>query len=93
MLLNVGSHLKSTGKYDGEIPELFLTIVGKVLSNDGYETEAVVRTLVALGTALLVADEFIQKAKSMFGPNVQSVASRHGDKAAAIGAEIQSTLM
>lgn len=93
VLLNVASHLKTTGKYGGEIPELFLTIVGKILSINVYETEAVLRTLVAFGTALLVEDDFIQKAKSLFGSNVPSFASSYGNKAAAIGAEIQSILM
>ena len=66
VLLNVSSHLKSTGNYGSEIPDLFFDLVGKILnSNTYYETEAVVRTLVAFGTILLVDDIFIQKAKPL----------------------------
>ena len=94
MLLNVSSHLKTTVKCESEIPDLFLNIVNKILSNKTYETEAVVRVLVAFGTILLVSDDFIQKAKSLFGSNVLSTAvNRHGEKAAAISAEIQNILM
>ncbi len=93
VLVNVSSHLKTTGKYDSQVPELLLSTVGKILSNDAYETEAVVRTLAAFGTALLVGDDFVLKAKSLVGSsNLQSVASVHGEKAAAISAEIQSIL-
>ena len=94
VLLNVSSHLKTTVKCESEIPDLFLNLVNKILSNKTYETEAVVRVLVAFGTILLVSDDFIQKAKSLFGSNVLSTAvNRHGEKAAAISAEIQNILM
>jgi len=92
VLLNVSSHLKSIGKYDASIPDLFLSLVAKVLNCGNYETEAIVRTLVALGTALLVDDVFVQKAKSLFGESIQPLASQHGGKAASVGAEITQIL-
>ncbi len=92
VLLNVGSHLKSTGKYDGEIPDLFLALVVKIFTSGNYETEAIVRTLVALGTVLLVDDIFVQKAKPLLGTMIQTIGSQHGDKAASVGAEITQIL-
>jgi len=92
VLLNVSSHLKSTCKYDAAITDLFLTLVAKILNSDKYETEAIVRTLVALGTASLVDEVFAQKAKSLLGNSVEPIASAHGDKAVSIGAEIHKIL-
>jgi hypothetical protein len=91
-LLNVSSHLKSSMKYGCEIPDLFLALVAKILNSGTYEAEAVVRTLVALGTALLVDDVFIQKAKPLTGHSLQTIANQHGDKATAVSTEVLSIL-
>ena len=93
VLLNLSSHLKSTGNYGGEIPDLFFDLVGKILNSNTYETEAIVRTLVAFGTILLVDDIFVQKAKPLVGAfSIQTISSQHGEKAASVGAEIQTIL-
>ena len=93
VLLNVSSDLKSTGNYVNEIPDLFLALIGKICANGSYETEAILRMSVALGTALLVDDVFVQKAKLlMLGSTIQNVARQHGDKATSISSEISSIL-
>ena len=92
VILNVSSHLKSTGKYGGDIPDLFIGVVGQILNSSLYETEAFVRTLIGFGTVLLVDDVFVQKSRALVGSNIQSIASQHGDTAAFVGAEIQSIL-
>jgi hypothetical protein len=84
--------MKSTGKYGGEIPDLFLGLVDQILKHGSYETEAIVRTLVALGTVLLTDGVFVEKAKVLIGSSIQSLACQHGEKAAAVGSEIQSIL-
>lgn len=91
VLLNTSSYLKSVGRYDDSIPDLFLIIVGNICGSELYETEAIVRVLVGFGTFLLVDDAFKEKAKALnMGSMLQNVASQHGDKAAAIVAEIES---
>ena len=92
VLLNVSSHLNSTKSYGCDIPDLFISLVGNILNNGSYESEAIVRALVAFGTTLLVDDIFVQKSRVLVGSNIQSIASKHGDKAASVGAEIQSIL-
>mmetsp|Transcript_9050 Transcript_9050/g.10478 ORF Transcript_9050/g.10478 Transcript_9050/m.10478 type:complete len:151 (+) Transcript_9050:1-453(+) len=100
VLLNMSSYLKSKKSMNNEetyniteIPQLFLTVVSKILSSSSYETEAIVRTLVALGTVLLVDEVFVRKAKELMIASIaQSTASQHGSKAIEIGNEIQSIL-
>lgn len=93
VLLNASSHMKSVGRFDDAIPDLFLITIGNICGSGIYETEPIVRVLVAFGTALLVDNTFQSKAKAMhMGSMLNLVASQHGEKAGSIVAEISSIL-
>ncbi len=93
VLLNISSYLYARGKFDDSIPELFLITIGNICGSELFETEAIVRVLVGLGTVLLLGDEFTKHAKTLnMGSMAQHVAGQHGNKAVAVAAEIQSIL-
>lgn len=94
VLLNISSYLYSVGSFQDEsIPALYLSVVGGVVGNGAYETEALVRVLVGLGTILLVDDKCKEEAKALqFSSMVQRVDSGHGEKASAVVNEIQLIL-
>lgn len=96
VLLNVSSYMKSAGRATGDdtTPELFLITIGNICGSGLYETEAIVRVLIALGTSLLVSDSFKKKANDLnMTSMLQHVASHHGEKAASIVAEIRTILV
>lgn len=77
-----------------DVPQLFLITVGNICGSGVYDTESILRILVALGTALLVDDVFKKKAKDL---NMMSMlhmfVNQHGEKAVCISKEIEFILM
>jgi len=74
-----------------------LDIVGNIVGCGAYESEAIVRSLVALGTVLLLPGESGMEAKRVtnersIGSMLERVASMHGDMAKAVSSEISSIL-
>jgi phospholipase A-2-activating protein len=93
VLLNTSSYLKTTNKYDDSVPELFSITIGNICGSDLFETEAIVRVMVGLGTVLLTGEEFRKRAKTLnMASMVQHVAGKHGSKAVAVATEIQAIL-
>lgn len=74
-----------------------LDVVGTIVGCGKYETEPIVRSLVALGTVLLLPGgcgtevKRVAKERSI-GSMVERVASGHGDMAKAVAKEILSIL-
>lgn len=77
-----------------DVPQLFLITVGNICGSGVYDTESILRILVALGTVLLVDDVFKKKAKDL---NMMSMlhmfVNQHGEKAVCISKEIEFILM
>ncbi len=95
VLLNASSYLKSTGNSTNseDIADIFLITVGNICGSGVYETEAIVRVIVALGTAVMIGDVWRNKAKGLnMGSMLNHIASQHGEKAKAIVGEIQTIL-
>eukprot|EP00978_Attheya_sp_CCMP212_P006124 scaffold13813_cov50-Attheya_sp.AAC.4 len=87
VLLNASSYVYSTKNADA-IPPI-VSLGSAILASGLYETEAIVRSLVAMGTALLVSSSSSDDV-SLLNQQIQRVAAQHGDKAKSIAAEIQS---
>jgi hypothetical protein len=77
-------------KNTNAIPPI-VSLGSAILASGLYETEAIVRSLVAMGTALLVSSSSsaVEDQVSLLN-QIQLVAAQHGDKAKSIAAEIQS---
>jgi ATP phosphoribosyltransferase len=94
VLLNASSHVYTTKNTDA-IPPI-VSLGSAILANSGlYETEAIVRSLVAMGTAFLVLSSSSSSSSNdasvlSLVNQIQQVAAQHGDKAKSIAAEIQS---
>ena len=74
-----------------------LDVVGTIVGCGKYESEAIVRALVALGTCLLLPGDCGSEVKKVakersIGSMVDRVASGHGDLARAVASEILSIL-
>ena len=92
VLLDVSSFLKVNGDAT-DVSGQIVYQVNTILESRAYESEAVVRSLVALGTVLLASEEAKKAAKSLFLiSKVEMYASPHGDKAKAVAKEIYSIL-
>lgn len=94
VLLNTAFFLHSStgGGYAG-LHQRVVSIVSVILQSNSYESEAMIRTLVALGTIVLANAEAKGAAKSLFlGSKVEPAAYPHGDKAKAIAKEIYSLI-
>jgi len=102
VLLNAASYMKSSAPAGGyqynngttdNIPDLFLITVGNICGSGLYETEAIARLVVALGTAVLIDGTWLAKAKALnMGSMLQHVADQHGEKCRAIATEVRSIL-
>jgi hypothetical protein len=76
-------------KNTNAIPPI-VSLGSAILASGLYETEAIVRSLVAMGTALLVSSSSAVEDQVSLLNQIQLVAAQHGDKAKSIAAEIQS---
>uniref|UniRef100_A0A7S2ULF7 Phospholipase A-2-activating protein n=1 Tax=Attheya septentrionalis TaxID=420275 RepID=A0A7S2ULF7_9STRA len=88
VLLNASSYVYST-KNTNAIPPI-VSLGSAILTSGLYETEAIVRSLVAMGTVLLVSSSSAVEDQVSLLNQIQLVAAQHGDKAKSIAAEIQS---
>ena len=92
VLYNVAFYLHSKDPS----PLVATQIVGQVdtiLQSKSYESEALIRALVALGTAVLSAPEAKETAKSLFViSRVEMAASPHGDIAKVVAKEVYNVL-
>ncbi|GKY98461.1 hypothetical protein MPSEU_000803400 [Mayamaea pseudoterrestris] len=75
-------------------PLQLLSIIDEILSNYKlYEAEAILRTLIGLGTLVMGVPEAKNAAQSLFlAPKVQPAASQHGDDAKNAAREVYSVL-
>jgi len=95
VLLNIASHFHNNGSFqDSSIPTTYLSVISGVVASGAYETEALVRVLVGLGTILLVKENgSVQEAKALqVSSMVQRASTGHGEKAIAVAKEIQTIL-
>jgi len=98
VLLNTSSYMHaSSTRSSSSAAVRILDIVGNIVGCGAYESEAIVRSLVALGTVLLLPGESGMEAKRVtnersIGSMLERVASMHGDMAKAVSSEISSIL-
>jgi phospholipase A-2-activating protein len=96
VLYNTSHHLRSMEAAAAASPVIASQVVVQVdtiLKTRSYETEALVRALVALGTAVLSSPEAKETAKSLFVVSrVEMAASPHGDVAKAVAKEVYNVL-
>jgi len=97
VVLNAASYGMSSGGLDAASSEQILAVVGAIVGSGLYETEGVVRALVAMGTALLIPGgggvAAKEKAKALHIESmVTHVASQHGDKAKGVADDITKVL-
>ena len=91
-------HLAREGRIYFFLPVVrrILETAGTILGSGKYESEAVVRVLVAVGTVLLVPgceDEAKAAANGMgVSSMVERIGGAHGDRAGAVAGEIRSIL-
>lgn len=85
--------MKAANSYALDVLEIFLITVGNICGSGLYDTEAILRVLVAFGTVLLVDDVFRQRARDLNMSSIlHSFVSQHGDKAVSISKEIEQIL-
>jgi phospholipase A-2-activating protein len=98
-ILNTSSymHASSTITFPSSTAIRVVDVVGTIAGCGKYETEAMVRSLVALGTVLLLPGGCGSEVKKLanersIGSMVQRVAGGHGEMAGAVSKEIMSIL-
>jgi len=98
-ILNTTSymHASSTTAFSSSVAMRVVDVVGTIAGCGKYETEAMVRSLVALGTVLLLPGGCGSEVKKLsnersIGSMVQRVAGGHGEMAGAVSKEIMSIL-
>jgi len=92
LLYNV-SYCLHSNEASSVIASQVVVQVDSILKNKSYETEALVRSLVALGTAAMCSPEAKETAKSLFVVSrVEMAASPHGDLAKAVAKEVYNVL-
>jgi len=97
-ILNTSSYMHaSTTTVSSSVAMRVVDVVGVIAGCGKYETEAIVRSLVALGTVLLLPGgcgaevKMLAKERSV-GSMVERVAAGHGEMACAVSKEIMSVL-
>lgn len=76
-----------------EVSQQVVSMVNKLIDSKLYESEAMTRALLALGTIALAKDDARAAAKTLYlTTKVEPAASPHGDKAKAVAKEIYSIL-
>lgn len=93
LLMNAASFVNATPDGAPEVSHQIVTLADKILACKVYESEAILRTLLALGTIALAKEDAKNAARSLYlTTKVEPAASPHGDKAKAIAKEIYSIL-
>lgn len=95
LLYNIAYYLHSNKAITPrpDIAAQVVTMVDTILQARTYEAEAIVRSLVALGTAALACPEVKEVAKTLFlVSRVEMVASPHGDLAKSVAKEVYQVL-
>jgi phospholipase A-2-activating protein len=94
LLYNMSCYLHSTKQQNRpEIAAQIVTAVDAILKTNAYETEALVRALVALGTTALASPEVKETAKSLYVVSrVEMAASPHGEVARTVAKEVYQVL-
>ena len=98
-ILNTSSYMyaSSTERFPPAVAARVVDVVGAIVGCGKYESEAMVRSLVALGTVLLLPGgcgsevKMLAKERSV-GSMVERVASDHGEMVCAVSNEIMSIL-
>jgi phospholipase A-2-activating protein len=97
-ILNTSSYMhSSTTTVPSSVAMRVVDVVGAIAGCGKYETEAMVRSLVALGTVLLLpggcgSEVKMQAKERSVGSMVERVAGGHGEMARAVSKEIMSVL-
>ena len=92
LLYNVSYYLHSTTGHP-EIAAQVVTAIDHILKSNAYESEAVSRALVSLGTTVLASPEAKEVGKKIYlQSRVEMAASPHGDLAKAVAKEVYNTL-
>ena len=98
-ILNTSSymHASSTASFPSSVASRVVDIVGTIVGCGKYESEPIVRSLVALGTVLLLPGSCGSEVKNLakersIGSMVERVAAGHGEMASAVSKEIMSIL-
>uniref|UniRef100_A0A7S0T8U4 PUL domain-containing protein n=1 Tax=Pseudo-nitzschia delicatissima TaxID=44447 RepID=A0A7S0T8U4_9STRA len=93
LLYNISFYVFSQGSDPSDIGSRVALQVDTILTAKSYETEALIRSLVALGTVALASPQSKETAKSAFVVSrVEMSASPHGDLARALAKEVYSVL-
>ena len=93
LLYNTSFYIFSKGQCNPEIASQVVLQVKLILNSKAYETEALVRSLVALGTVVMSSPKAKETAKSEHVVSlVEMSASPHGDLAKALAKEVYSVL-
>jgi phospholipase A-2-activating protein len=92
LLYNIGYYVQSKDQ-SPVIASQVVVQVDTILKNKAYESEAIFRALVALGTVAMSSPEAKETAKSMYViSRVEMAASPHGDMAKAAAKEVYNVL-
>jgi len=96
-VLNTSSYIHSSSSPSTSEAECILDVVETILGCGKYESEPIVRSLMALGTVLLLPASCGMEVKGLakersLGSTAERVASEHGELAKSVAKEILSIL-
>ena len=96
-VLNTSSYIHSSSSPSTSEAECILDVVGTILGCGKYESEPIVRSLMALGTVLLLPGSCGMEVKGLakersLGSTAERVASEHGELAKSVAKEILSII-
>ena len=96
-VLNTSSYIHSSSSPSTSEAECILDVVGTILGCGKYESEPIVRSLMALGTVLLLPGSCGMEVKGLakersLGSTADRVASEHGELTKSVAKEILSIL-
>lgn len=93
LLYNIAYYVHSNPSARPDIACQVVNIVNSILKARSYESEAVIRSLIALGTTVLASPEAKATAKTLFVVSlVEMSASPHGDLAKTVAKEVYQVL-
>jgi hypothetical protein len=93
LLYNTSFYVFMNGGISSDIGSQVVSQVDMILKSKMYETEALIRSMVALGTVVMATPKAKETAKSQFVVSrVEMSASPHGDLAKDVAKEVYSVL-
>lgn len=93
LLYNISHYLHSSKTSQPEVAAQIVTLVDKILQARTYEAEAIIRSLMALGTTVLACPEVKEVAKTLYVVSrVEMAASPHGELAKGVAKEVYQVL-